>query len=453
MDQNHYDLLVLGAGSGNMMPFEEMPDWRVGIVEPDRFGGTCLNRGCIPSKMFVYTADLAEAARQATDFGVQSSVGGIDWPAIRDRVFTRIDPIHERAVDHRRSTGVDVIQAPAQFVDVRTVEVGGQRLTADRILVATGSRPVVPSIPGLDGVAFHTSDTIMRLESFPSSLLVIGGGFIASEMSHVFGALGSEVTIVGRSDRLLPTHDDEISRAFTRRYQERFEVLLNSEVSYIEPGGVGCIATVDTPAGSRSVSAEVVLVATGRRPNTDLLDVEAGGMTLDDHGHVVTDAGYLTTAENTWAIGDATNHFQLKHMANAETRIAIHNITQPGDAKTAAFGPAPSAVFADPQVATIGATEQQLEAEGVEYLSSTRHYQTTAYGWALEDTTSFAKLLADPHTRMVLGAHIIGPQAATLLQPLVQAMALGNTVDQLARDVIYIHPALTEVVENALLDL
>jgi mycothione reductase len=453
MDTTHYDLLILGAGSGNMMPFEDLADWKIGIVESDRFGGTCLNRGCIPSKMFVYAADVAESARQAHDYGVHASIDHIDWPAIRDRVFTRIDPIHDRAVEYRRDSGIDVHQGAARFVGLRTVEVGDKRLSADRVLVATGSRPHVPDIAGLNDVPFHTSDTVMRLESFPSSMLIIGGGFIAAEMSHVFGGLGAKVTIVNRSDRLLASHDHEISRSFTNHCRERFDLALNSEVSRIETDGDQCSAEIETPDGRRVVKADTVLVATGRRPNTDLLDVEASGMRLDVHGHVVTDDSYLTDADSTWSIGDAANHFQLKHMANAETRLALHNMLHPEQPKQSPYDRAPAAVFADPQVATAGFTEQELQAAGRPYSASTRHYATTAYGWALEDTTSFAKLLADPQTRLLLGAHIIGPQASSLLQPLVQAMALGNTVDQLAHDVIYVHPALTEVLENALLDL
>jgi mycothione reductase len=244
-----------------------------------------------------------------------------------------------------------------------------------------------------------------------------------------------------------------VSNAFTSRYRERFDLVLDSQVAHIRRDGDQSVATLSTPAGTREVRADTVLVATGRRPNTDVLDVEAGGMRLDEHEHVVTDDTYLTDAEATWAIGDVTNHFQLKHMANAETRLVLRNMLHPDRPAHSPFGRAPSAVFADPQVATAGATEQELRDSDRPYLSSTRHYRTTAYGWAMEDTTSFAKVLADPDTRLLLGAHIVGPQASTLIQPLVQAMALGNTVDQLAREVIYVHPALTEVIENALLEL
>ncbi len=197
----------------------------------------------------------------------------------------------------------------------------------------------------------------------------------------------------------------------------------------------------------------MLLLAVGRTPNTDRLDVTAGGLALDEHGHVVTDDSYAATVPGVWALGDATNHFQLKHMANAEARIVRYNLVHPNRPKRTPFHVVPSAVFADPQVAAVGATERRLRAGGRRYLAATSRYAAAAYGWALEDTSSFVKVLADPDTRRLLGAHIIGPQASTVIQPLLQAMCLGNTVDQLATGVLYIHPALSEVVEQALLAL
>ena len=454
MTQSRYDLIIIGAGSGNMVPADATADWRIAIVEPDRFGGTCLNRGCIPSKMLVHTADVATNVRGAERFGVHADLTKVDWPAVRDRVFGRIDPIHDQAVAYRRRSGVDVYLGEARFTAPHVITVDGHELTSDRFVLAVGSRPYLPPIAGLDTVTVHTSDTIMRLDEVPASMLVIGGGFIAAEMSHIFGALGTHVTIVNRGPHLLAAHDHAIRDRFTRAYQDRFDVELDSTVDQLEPRPTGSRATVTRADGSRrTIDAEVVLVATGRVPNSDRLDVAAAGIAVDEHGHVATDATYQTNVPGIWALGDLANHFQLKHMANAESRLVRHNLTTPTTPVSAHFDVVPAAVFADPQVATFGATEEQLRASGQPYLAATRDYAATAYGWALEDTTSFVKVLADPHTRLLLGAHIIGPDASILIQPLLQAACLGNTVDQLATGVLYIHPALTEVVEQALLDL
>ena len=449
-----YDLIIVGAGSGNMLPDESMDDWRIAIVETDRFGGTCLNRGCIPSKMLVHTADVARTIQDAHRFGIAADLREVDWPAVRDRVFGRIDPIHDRAVEFRRRSGTHVYLGHARFVGPKTLDVDGTILRGHRFVLAVGSRPRLPDIPGIADVEVHTSDTIMRLDQLPASMLVIGGGFIAAEMSHVFGSLGTDITIVHRGNQLLESSDEDIRDRFTRAYAERFRLLLDSRIERLRQTSTGIEATVVRGDGSVAlVTAEVALAATGRVPNSDLLEVAATGIDVDEHGHIVTDPTYRTSVEGIWALGDVANHFQLKHMANAETRLVRHNVTHPGSPRSEAFGIVPAAVFADPQVATVGATEDQLRASGRPFVTATREYSATAYGWALEDTTSMVKILADPDTRLVLGAHVIGPDASIIIQPLIQTMCLANTVDEVGKAVLYIHPALTEVVEQALLDL
>jgi mycothione reductase len=453
MAAHSYDLVIVGAGSGNMLPAGQFAGWRIAVVEADRFGGTCLNRGCIPSKMLVYTADIAQTVRRAGRFGIGAEWGGADWPAIRDRIFGRIDPLHDQAVAHRRASGIDVFTGEARFVAPKILRVGEEELRADRFVLATGSRPSVPPVPGLAEVPYLTSDTVMRLDTLPWSMAVIGGGFVAAEMSHIFGSLGMAVTIIERGEHLLSRHDNDIRARFTEHYSERFDLRLNSAVDRVLATGAGVRLDLATPSGPQQVQAEVLLVATGRRPNSDVLDVAAAGIDVDTHGHVRTDDTCQTSVPGIWALGDLANHFQLKHMANAEAQIVWHNIAHPGQPRKAVFPVVPAAVFADPQVASAGATEQDLQAQGRRYVTAARAYRDTGYGWALEDRASFAKILAAPDTRLLLGAHIIGPQASILIQPLIQAMCLGNTVDEVASGVLYIHPALTEVIQQALLEL
>jgi mycothione reductase len=448
-----YDLIVLGAGTGNAIPGGDLAHLRTAIVDPGRFGGTCLNRGCIPSKMFVVAADVARSAQEAHRLGVHAQLTGVDWPAIRDRIFGRIDPLHLSAVTYRRENGTDVYSGAARFVAPKVLEVNGEQLTADQIVVAVGARPVVPDIPGLDRVQYQTSDTIMRIPAMPESLLIVGGGFIAAEMGHVFQAFGARVTIVQRGPRLLPAEDEDIAQRYTELAGDRFEVLLDAEVSAVEPHGAGVRATITSADGERSVEAAMLLLAAGRRPNSDLLDAAAGGLDVDEHGHLRNDEYFRTSVPGVWTLGDVANHFQLKHMVNAERRTLSHNLAHPNDLRPSRLPLVPHAVFGEPQVASVGLTEQAARAAGTRYVAVTRPYSETAYGWALEDTASFVKVIADPDTRLLLGAHIIGPNAAILIQPLLQAMTLGQTVDTLAHDVLYIHPALTEVLEQALLEV
>src|SRR5712691_12719955 len=257
---------------------------------------------------------------------------------------------------------------------------------------------------------------------------------------------------VARSSRT-PLLVADIRARFTELYQERFDVRLGATVEHVSATSSGVRLDLATAAGAQAAEGEVLLVATGRVPNSDRLDVAAAGIEVDAHGHVRTDDTYTTSVPGIWALGDLANHFQLKHMANAETRLVRHNLLHPERPRRARFPVVPSAVFAGPQVASAGATEQQLKAAGRPYVAATRPYSDAAYGWALEDTTSFVKVLADPASGRLLGAHLIGPQASTLIQPLIQAMCLGSTVDQVASGVLYIHPALTEAVEQALLAL
>jgi mycothione reductase len=454
LQSQHYDLVIIGTGSGNSILTPDFDGWKVAIVERGVFGGTCLNRGCIPTKMFVYAADLAETVRDASRLGVHAHVDHIDWKAIRDRVFGRIDPIAAGGEAYRRGLpNVDVYAEDARFVGPKHIQVGESVITGTHIVLAAGARPFLPDIPGLEDVAYHTSDTIMRLDEVPRRLIVVGGGYIASELAHVFGAFGSAVTIINRSDTLLRHEDDDIRMRFTEIMRQRFELLLSTQLLAARNTNDGIAVDVSVDGEHRSVEGDVLLLATGRVPNSDELDLAAFGYALDHEGYVVVDEFLRTSVEGVWALGDLSNPVQLKHAANADARVVAHNLANPDDLRRAPRAFIPHAVFAYPQIASIGATERELSAAAVPYVSAEKPYGDAAYGWAMEDTTSFVKILAHRDTRLILGAHIIGPQASTLIQQLIQAMRFGQTVDEIARDQWYIHPALTEVIENALLDL
>ncbi len=448
-DIEEFDLIIIGSGSGNSIP-EYLADWKIAMVERDVFGGTCLNRGCIPSKMFVLPADVALMAGHSEKLGVHTSFDGADWGAIRDRVFGRIDPIAASGRDYRASgtPNLTLIEGTARFIADKTFDVEGRRITAPNVLLAAGARPVIPPIPGLVETGFHTSDSIMRLPELPRRLGIIGGGFIAVEMGHVFSAFGTAVTMINRSNTLLRGFDQDISSRFTEVFGRRVDLELGHVPTHVERVEDGIKVTCIT---GESVVDEL-LVATGREPNSDLLDVDSGGLECHHHGTVRVDDTMATNVPGVWAIGDIANGYQLKHLANAEAKVAFWNIAHPNDLRRQSYRAVPSAVFSNPQVATVGLTEQQAADAGIAYKVGSRDFGGTAYGWALADETGFAKVIVDTESGLIVGAHILGPQAATLIQPLVQAMELETPAETVARDVFYIHPALTEVVENALLD-
>jgi mycothione reductase len=463
----HVDLAVIGSGSGNSIIDDRFSRLSVALIDDgDPFGGTCLNAGCIPSKMFVHTAEVAGEIRGAGRYGIHAEPPTVDWPAIRDRVFGRIDPIAQGGMEWRESQpNVSLMRGTARFTGVRELEVSypdgtSEQVSADRIVLAAGSRPRMPDIPGLDApeleAKIHTSSTIMRLEKLPSTMVILGGGFVAVEFAHIFSALGVAVTLIHRSAYLLRHADAELAQALTDELSQRVVVRLNQSVVEVDGNGRGGIGvyTTDLNDMEYSYDAEVLLVATGRIPNGDRLNLAATGVEVDSEGYVVVDAHQRTTAEGIFALGDVSNPSMLKHAANADARVVQHNLLHPDDLATSNHAAIPYAVFTEPQLAGIGATEQELRAARTPYLVGVERYADVAYGWALEDSgVHVAKVLVDPVSLQLLGCHILGPQASTLIQPAIQAMATGLDARTMARGQYWIHPALTEVLENALLQV
>ncbi|WP_329789574.1 mycothione reductase [Lentzea sp. DG1S-22] len=452
----HFDLVIIGTGSGNSIPAEAMAGWQIAILEKGTFGGTCLNVGCIPTKMFVHTADQAAAPANARKLGVDAHTDAVHWPEIRDRIFGRIDPIAEGGRNWRanENANVTVYEGTARFLDAHTIDTGtGETITADRIVVAAGSRPSIPDIADLDTTGFHTSDTVMRLDELPESLIIVGSGFIASEFAHVFSSFGVDVTVIARSNLLLRHEDLEIAERFTSVAKSKWNVLLQRKTTRAEKTATGVRLHLEGPNGAETVEAQQLLIATGRQPNSDLLDVAKAGIETHDDGRVKVDEFQRTSQPHIFALGDISSDHQLKHVANHEARVVQHNLLHPDEPKASDHRFVPAAVFSSPQIASVGLTEEQAKERGIRYVTASQAYASIAYGWAMEDTTGFAKLLADPVTGQLLGAHIIGPQASTVIQPLIQAMSFGLDAKSMAQGQYWIHPAMPELVENALLNL
>jgi mycothione reductase len=459
----HYDLVIVGTGSGNSILDSRFADWKTAIVEKGVFGGTCLNVGCIPTKMFVYTADVAATPSFSSRFGVDEALKGVRWPEIRDRIFNRIDPIaaggRDYRSEHEDNANVTVYEGQGRFVGHKTLAVSfedGQAtetISADRFVLAAGGRPVIPDIPGLAEAGFHTSDTVMRLDELPARLVIIGSGFIAAEFAHVFSALGVDVTVVARSGVLLRNEDEDISARFTELVGQQADVRLNRKTVRVSRSTDGVSVELEGPQGAETVNADEILMAVGRTPNSDLLDVAATGLSTRDSGHIVVDEHQWTGVDGIYALGDISSAYELKHVANHESRVVQHNLLNPDAPIATDHRFVPHAVFSSPQIAAVGLTEQEARERGVPYVVSKQDYAGIAYGWAMEDTTGFAKLLADPATGQLIGAHIIGSQAPTLIQPLIQAISFGLDARSMARGQYWIHPAMPELIENALLNL
>jgi mycothione reductase len=447
----HFDLVIIGTGSGNSILSPAFDDWNVAIIEEGAFGGTCLNRGCIPTKMFVYVADLIASLRHAPCLGLDATVDAVRWRDLRDRVFARIDPIAEDGEAYRaeRCPNVTVFKGRGEFVEPKTVMVGDAAVSGERIVIAAGGRPMIPAIPGLAETGYFTSDDIMRVDEVPERLAILGGGFIAAEMAHLFDAVGASVTLINRSDALLRHEDHDVSDLFTARAKERFDVRLNDHVTRVARSSRD--AVVLTLDNSGPVEVDAILVATGRIPNTDILGLYRAGYMLHADGRIVVNGRQETNVPGVWALGDISSDYMLKHVANHEARIVAHNLVHPEAPIEADHRYVPHAVFTSPQIASVGLTELEARLQSVDIMISARPYGDTAYGWAMEDEWGFCKLIADRSTRRLVGAHLIGPYSSMLLQQLIQGMTFGQTIDEMAHGQYYTHPALSEVIENALL--
>ncbi|CAM4266502.1 Mycothione reductase [Mycobacterium basiliense] len=455
-----YDLAIIGTGSGNSILDDRYAAKRVAICEQGTFGGTCLNVGCIPTKMFVYAADVAETIRTAARYGVDAHIDRVRWDDMVSRVFGRIDPIALGGQEYRRSArNIDVYDAHARFGPVQADgryllrTDAGDEFSAEQVVIAAGSRPVIPPAILASGVPFHTSDTIMRIAELPEHLVIVGSGFVAAEFAHVFTALGVRVTLVIRGSCMLRHCDDTVCERFTRIASTKWELRTHRNIVAAEKRDARLALKLDDGA---TIDADLLLVATGRKSNADLLDAEQAGIDVEDD-RVAVDEYQRTSARGVFALGDVSSPYQLKHVANHEARVVRENLlldwddTESMTASDHRFVPA--AVFTDPQLAAVGLTENQAVAKGFDISVAIQEYSDVAYGWAMEDTTGFVKLVAERGSGRLLGAHIMGHQASSIIQPLIQAMSFGLTAPEMARGQYWIHPALPEVVENALLNL
>ncbi len=446
-----FDLIVIGSGSGlDVANAAAEHGQKVAIIEKDRMGGTCLNRGCIPSKLLLHSADVAETIQKAGLFGINVQGFSVDYGKIIDRVNGIIDPESEQirnAFDHIKNPKLFPVQC--KFVDKNTIQVGNENITAEKILIACGARPSIPKIPGLDESGFITSNEALRIKKQPKVLTILGGGYIACELAHFFGSLGTKVNIVQRRDVLLPNEDEDVSKRFTAVFSKKYGVYTGYQTSQVQKKNNIFHVTASNSSGkSLDLESDQLLVATGRLPNTDTLDLEKTGVKLNEKGYIVTDEFLETTAKGIFALGDTVGRYQFKHSANHEAQHVYANIVH-GNKIAVDYAAMPHAVFSSPQIAGVGFTEQELRKKGIEYLKSVYPYTGAAMGEAIEDKDGFVKFLVDKNTRKILGCHILGTDASILIHEVLVAMrSADGTIDRFT-NTIFIHPALSEVVARA----
>jgi len=452
----HYDLIVIGTGAGQNVASEAFSmGHKVAVIDKDPIGGTCLNRGCIPSKVWTTAADVIREAEDAAAIGVHLKLERADYSLIRKRTWEIV--MESRTAMERgvaATKGFDFYNDVAEFVDDMTLEVKGERLTADKIVIASGARPYIPPIEHIEEVGYLTNRNIFELERLPASIIIVGGGYIAAEFGHFLSAMGTKVTIVGRNERLLKREDPEVSNAVLVGMSRRMRVLVNFEaLDALEEGSTKSLVVKDRSNGKTyKVDAEEILIATGRVSNSDMLKPWVTGVEVDDEGWIKTNDLLQTTRENIWALGDCVNRGQFRHTANYHSEVVFRNAFQDGKLKVDEHA-IPSAVFSWPQVGSVGLTEAQATEMGYHIHVGKYYYYDSAKGFAMGDQEAFSKVVVDASNNRILGAHIVGPQASVLVQLVVDLMNAGDqTFYPLARAQI-IHPALSEVVVRAFASL
>jgi mycothione reductase len=449
-----YDVIVIGSGSGGSLVDAALGQGlSVALVDKGPLGGTCANVGCIPSKMLTVPADRIVEIREAGKMGIVADIRQVDFAGIMERMRRPREHTQRQmreALHHAH--GLDFYEVEGHFTEAHTLQVGKQRIRGHRIFIVSGARPAIPTAPGLDQVDYLTNDTVFDLQERPDSMVIIGGGYIACELGHFFAAMGTEVTIVQRNERLVPEEEAEISQLLQRKMSDRMRILTSTEVVAVQQDHRGIVViSRDRRAGAPvQISGQRILVAAGRRSNADLLQVQNAGIETDPHGYIRANEYLETNVPDVWAFGDAIGKHMFKHTANREAVIAWHN-SQHDHKVPMDYRAVPHAVFTCPQIASVGLTEAAARVN-YDILIGRARYDDVAYGMALVEEDGFAKAVVDAESEEILGFHIIGPHAAILIQEVVNAMTTGGPAVDLGRG-LHTHPALSELILGALNNL
>lgn len=440
-----FDLVVVGSGVGLTVLNEGLNrGMACTLIEVGKMGGTCLTRGCIPSKVLVHPSNLLREVEHSSKVGLKFTVEELDWDTIKKRMWSQID--ESKVIDESLSQipNLTIYRGVGEFVDDYTMRVklneGNQyspHFTGKRFVLASGARSFLPPIKGLDEVDYITSESFFS-DKFPEkpwkSLIIVGGGVIAAEFAHIFSAVGTDVSLIEKLPRLVSTEEPEISTFLQQNFEKHMRVFVNNQAIAVRSDNNLKVVTVeDVITGEeKDIRGEELLIAVGRRSNADILKVENTGVATDEHGWIKTDKYLETTKKDIWCIGDATGIYQFRHKANYDAEICIRNMFGNERERTAVdYSSVPWAIFTYPEIGHVGMTEEEAIKHGFQIYVATKHYSSIAKGFAMgyqknDIDDGFVKLIVDKSLR-VLGTHIIGPDASVLVQPFVYLMNAGFT--------------------------
>jgi dihydrolipoamide dehydrogenase len=449
-----YDVIVVGSGAGAAIVDGALSHGlKVALVDHGPLGGTCLNVGCIPSKMLIFPADRVVEIQEAQKLGVHAEIKHVNFQAIMGRTRKYVTDIESSIRDRTQNTpGLDFYGSTGHFVEDYTMDVGGEKIRGKKIYLVSGARPLIPPIKGIEDIDYLTNDNVFALEEKPESLIIIGGGYISVEFAHFFAAMGTQVALLQRGKRLVKDEEPEICDLLKTKMQERMAIHTETEALEAVQMNKSCkvIAKNENSGERQEYEAERILVAAGRVSNADLLKVENTGVKTDNRGYIQVDEYFKTSKKNIWSFGDAIGKKMFRHAANKQADVVWHNSMHGGDEKFD-FLTVPHAIFSYPPVASVGMGEAEAK-KTYEVMVGKSVYSEVAKGMAMRDDESFAKAIIEKETWRILGFHIIGPYAPILIQEVIDAMSTSGTVMPIVSG-MRIHPALPEIIYDTLRNL
>ena len=441
------DIVVIGGGPGGYVAAIHAAHLgaKVAVVEKDRLGGTCLNRGCIPTKALVRSVEVLLEGRRANEFGIEIDNIKINFQKIMARKNSIVDKLVSGVEQLMKSNNISVYRGTGRILSPHLIKVNDEEIATGKLIIATGSESALLPIPGLELPGVLTTDDILELKELPESLVVIGGSHVGVEFATIFNGLGTKVTIVKRRPLLLEPIDEEIGRRFAQTLpRQGIEVKIGAAVKAIKREGAVLKVVWDTPEGEQGVEGQMVLMATGRQPYAEGLGLSELGIKMDGRAIVVNEC-LETNIDDVYAIGDVLGKNMLAHVASYEGEVAAENAL--GHSRQVDYHAIPSCIFAQPEVAGVGITEKEAKDSGIPYKVSKFPFLACGRAVAMDETMGMVKMICNADNGMVLGMHIMGPHASELIAEGVLAIQLGATAKDVAHT-IHAHPTLPEAVRE-----
>jgi mycothione reductase len=450
----HYDIVVIGGGGGMKIALSAASmGLKTALVEQDSVGGTCLNRGCIPSKMLIYPTELPELIRKSSRINVISDPNiRVDFPALIKRISETVDTMSSDQLSKIKNTpNLDFYPMHAKFIADRILKAGENKLAADKVFITTGAKPKIPNIPGLVETPFMTSREALRFSNLPKHMIVIGAGYISIELGSAYAAAGTDVEFIVRSS-VLRQEDKDIAEIFSDVFSKTHLVHTGFVPVQVNHNANSFSVTCKSTSGrQRVLTGDALLVATGVLPCTNDLELQNTGINTNEKGFIQVNKFLQTDVEGVYALGDCVGNYLYRHTANYEADYLIRKVLQRRDDGPIDYGPVPHAVFSVPEIAGVGITEQQAIEQCKDYVVGKASYVDSNAGLARGYEYGFVKVLVEHHTRRILGAHILGDEASDMIHLFIAMMKKEGTLDDML-GMIFIHPALPEIARDAVRD-